>query len=130
MTFLRLAKLKNDVFYQHSLVKKTYWLTTYQQNRNYKIAVLKKKSIKYDLPFNSCFYTYRETSSFVEFSFETCLTEFCALEKHLSLRYGELPDIHCVKSVRMRSFSSPYFPAFWMNRERYGVSLRIQFECG
>ena len=37
---------------------------------------------------------------------------------------------HCVKSVRIRSFSGPYFPAFGLNTERYGVSLRIQSECG
>ena len=28
------------------------------------------------------------------------------------------------------SFSGPYFPAFGLNTERYGVSLRIQSECG
>ena len=28
---------------------------------------------------------------------------------------------HCMKSVRIRSFSSPYFPAFGINTERYGV---------
>ena len=27
-------------------------------------------------------------------------------------------------------FSGPYFPAFELNTERCGVSLRIQFECG
>ena len=27
-------------------------------------------------------------------------------------------------------FSGPYFPAFKVNTERYGVSLRIQSECG
>ena len=37
---------------------------------------------------------------------------------------------HCVKSVRIRSFSSQYFPAFGLNTERYSVSLRIQSECG
>ena len=36
---------------------------------------------------------------------------------------------HCVKSVRFRSFSGPYFPAFVLNSERYEVSLRIQSEC-
>ena len=36
---------------------------------------------------------------------------------------------HCVKSVRIRSYSGPYFPAFELNTERYGVSLRIQSEC-
>ena len=38
--------------------------------------------------------------------------------------------LHCVKSVRIRGFSGPYFPAFGLNTERYSVSLRIQFECG
>ena len=27
-------------------------------------------------------------------------------------------------------FSRPYFPAFWLNTERYEVSLRIQSKCG
>ena len=34
-----------------------------------------------------------------------------------------------MKSVRIQSFSRPYFPAFGMNTERYAVSLRIQSEC-
>ena len=34
--------------------------------------------------------------------------------------------LHCVKSVHIRSYSGPYFPAFEMNTERYGVSLCIQ----
>ena len=43
----------------------------------------------------------------------------------------KLPDdLHFVKSVRIRSFSGPYFPAFGLNTEIYSVSLRIQFECG
>ena len=37
---------------------------------------------------------------------------------------------HRVKSVRIRSFSGPYFPAFGLNTERYGLSFRIQPECG
>ena len=36
----------------------------------------------------------------------------------------------CVKTVCIRSFSGPYFPAFWLNTEWYGVSLRIQSKCG
>ena len=36
---------------------------------------------------------------------------------------------HTVRSVRIRSFSGPYFPSFGLT-ERYEVSLRIQFECG
>ena len=30
-----------------------------------------------------------------------------------------------MKSVRIRSFSGPYFPSFGLNTERYSVSLRI-----
>ena len=37
---------------------------------------------------------------------------------------------HCVKVSKYGVFSSLYFPAFGLNRERYGVSLRIQSECG
>ena len=37
---------------------------------------------------------------------------------------------YCVKSVRIRSYSGPHFPAFGLNSERYGVCLRIQFKCG
>ena len=36
---------------------------------------------------------------------------------------------HCIKSVRIRSYSGPYFPAFGLTTERYEVSLHIQFEC-
>ena len=36
---------------------------------------------------------------------------------------------HCVKSVRIRSFSGPYFPAFGLSTERY-VVYGIQSECG
>ena len=39
-------------------------------------------------------------------------------------------NLHCVKSVRIRSFSGPFFPAFGLNMEGYSVSLRIQFESG
>ena len=35
-----------------------------------------------------------------------------------------------MKSVRIQSYSGPHFPAFELNTERYGVSLRIQSECG
>ena len=37
---------------------------------------------------------------------------------------------HYLKSVRMRSFSCPYFSVFRLNKERYRVSLCIQSECG
>ena len=34
--------------------------------------------------------------------------------------------LDCIKSVCIRSYSVPHFPAFGLNTERYGVSLRIQ----
>ena len=36
--------------------------------------------------------------------------------------------MHCEKSVCIRSYSGPYFPAFGLNTERYRVSLRIRSE--
>ena len=40
-------------------------------------------------------------------------------------------EIGTVKNVRIRSYSSLYFPTFGLNTDRYGVSLRrIQSECG
>ena len=37
---------------------------------------------------------------------------------------------HCVKSVRIWSYSGPYFPTVALNTERCGVLLRIQSEYG
>ena len=37
---------------------------------------------------------------------------------------------HCVKTIGIRSFFGPYFPAFRLNMERYEVFLCIQSECG
>ena len=46
------------------------------------------------------------------------MTEFWALSR---------PEgkIHSVKSVRIWSYSGPYFTAFELNTERYGASFRI-----
>ena len=49
----------------------------------------------------------------------------CNLEVFVSLIYL----LHCVKRVRIRSYSRFYFPAFGLNTERYSVSLRIESEC-
>ena len=54
-------------------------------------------------------------------SFKT--SEFCCKE-------GFHHCMYCVKSVRIRSYSGPYFPAFRLNMERCGISLRIQSKCG
>ena len=37
-------------------------------------------------------------------------------------------NLHCLKSIRIRSYSGPYFLAFGLNTERYTVSLHIQSE--
>ena len=42
----------------------------------------------------------------------------------------ELKTYHYVESVRIWSFSGPYFPAFGLHTERFGVYLSIQSECG
>ena len=38
-------------------------------------------------------------------------------------------NLNRVKSVRIRNYSGPHFPACGLNTERYGVSLLIQSEC-
>ena len=43
---------------------------------------------------------------------------------------GSSATTHCVKSVRIRSYSGPHFPAFGLNTQRYGVSLCVQTESG
>ena len=45
----------------------------------------------------------------------------------ISIKHSKL---HCAKSDRIRSFSSPYFLAFGQNTLRCGVSLHTQSECG
>ena len=45
-------------------------------------------------------------------------------------RIEKYNSVYCVKSVRIRSYSGPYFLAFERNTERYSAFLRIQFECG
>ena len=37
---------------------------------------------------------------------------------------------HCVKSVRIRSYSDPHLSGFGLNTERYSISPRIESECG
>ena len=38
--------------------------------------------------------------------------------------------LHCVKSVLIRRYSGPHFPAFGLDTERYSISLLIQFKYG
>ena len=52
------------------------------------------------------------------------------MNEHISDENVNIDIHHCVKSVRIRSYSGPHFPAFGLNTERYVASLRIQAECG
>ena len=72
--------------------------------------------------------------SLMETSFlcsELCLIR---LSRSKSLNFSSLRiycrQSLCVKSVRIWSYSGPYFPAFGLNTERYAVSHRSQSECG
>ena len=52
------------------------------------------------------------------------------LMQHLLYIYKSLlkfnRPFHCVKSIRIRSYSCPHFSAFELNRERYGVSVLMR----
>ena len=43
--------------------------------------------------------------------------------------HAQSSPTHCIKIVRIRSYSGPYFLAFGLNTERYSVSLCIQSKC-
>ena len=47
-----------------------------------------------------------------------------------SLKIVYLNNLHCLKSVRIRSYSGLYFPAFGLNTDRYRVSFRILSDWG
>ena len=50
-------------------------------------------------------------------SYLTAIVQFCIFQ------------LHCVKSVQIRSFFWSEFSRIWTEYERYGVSLRIQSKC-
>ena len=68
-------------------------------------------------------------------SYSNCVLKMSEVFKHLFFTKKSILDVwygfeytfECryVKSVRIRSFSDPYFPIFWLNKERYGVSSQI-----
>ena len=45
----------------------------------------------------------------------------CGTSLRISRYELQLADSHCVKSVHIRSYSGPYFPAFGLNTEGYGI---------
>ena len=50
--------------------------------------------------------------------------------KELLHKIKQLKTHTAWKATKYAVFSGPYFPEFRLNTERYGVSLRIQSECG
>ena len=57
--------------------------------------------------------------------------DFKNLQESQTDRYRKLWKtslFHCVKSVRIRSFSGLYFPVFGLNTEIYRINLRIQYK--
>ena len=88
---------------------------------------------------NNRFLTLTERKVNCQFSFDFgniyLFSIFLKIFSHWFVRWKSmgLPHIiyiYCVKIVRFRSYSGPYFPAFGLNTERYGVSPCIQSECG
>ena len=55
---------------------------------------------------------------------------WCFIKTKDLLTLSNCNILHCVKIVRIRSFSGQYFPEFGLNKEIYSVSLHIQSECG
>ena len=68
--------------------------------------------------------------------FQWCITNHVMQSRNANSRIQLIPFINDIKnkqyveSVRIQSFSGPYFLAFELNMETYGVSLRIQPKCG
>ena len=64
------------------------------------------------------------------------VTNFCKIKILLKVfndaafYYLGQSGTHCVKSVRIWSYSGPYFPTVALNTERCGVLLCIQSEYG
>ena len=54
----------------------------------------------------------------------------CSFINLLRIKARFINFSHCLKSVLIRSYSGPYFPAFGLNAERYGVSLCISPNAG
>ena len=62
--------------------------------------------------------------------FDLFKTDHIILSRSAARSHTNISGFHCVKRVLIRSFSGLYFPAFGLHIERYGVSPRIQSECG
>ena len=63
--------------------------------------------------------------------FKVLVTQWISFEMSDNLTIEKiLAGYHGVKHVPIWSYSEPYFAAFGLNMERYGVYLNIQSKCG
>ena len=67
---------------------------------------------------------------FLKCQFKYCPIAWMFYSRHTSNKVNRLHETLCENCPNTEFFSGPYFPAFGLNTERYGVSLRIQSECG
>ena len=63
------------------------------------------------------------SAAFFYVAFVICVFSLCTF-------YCQIIFTHCVKSVRIWSYSGPHFLAFGLNTEWYSIYLRIQAEYG
>ena len=101
------------------------------------LNILEDFQICISVPLNKFADVVRKFMFLYSFSLTSNLKAVNYHRKILYLRYSTGLWIHhfawllrCAKSVRIRSFSSPYFPAFRKNTERCSVPLRSQSEYG
>ena len=83
-----------------------------------------------DLSNKVCVPNKTEDSTLNVFNMITGINESKILTKHICECKCKFDgrNCHCVKSVRIRSYSGPHFDAFG-SRPEYGIFLRIQSEC-
>ena len=74
--------------------------------------------------------TYPRSSLYTFFDSTITSKKYNGFNPLKSIINCKCTNLHYVKSVRIRSYSGPHFPAFGLNTERYTVFLRIQSECG
>ena len=79
----------------------------------------------------SFFFFHRVSAScqLFDISIQTKIKELFLSSESVCLQLQH-KDTHCVKSIRVWSFSGLHFPAFGLNTEICGVNIRIQSKCG
>ena len=100
------------------------------------------KSSKKTLKVKTDFFWQRQPQETLNYLVHSCSLDFhkIVLPEAISQKATPIPQQHqflnnssthhCMKCIRIRSFSGPYFATFGPNTERYSVSLHIQSECG